>query len=388
MSIFKEHKTIADRSSSDRRRHRDKIDRAIKEGIHNIVAEESIIGKDGKKKIRIPVRGIKEYKFVYGDNSGGKAGAAPGKNIKRGDRFSNQQSSQPGSGQAGDEGGEEYYEVEITLDELSDYLFYDLELPDLIKKSIKKLEAEKIKRKGYRNAGIRPRLDKKETVKRMLRRKNIAKRDVSKEDLEEFPFDDRDLRYRYFKNSTSYSSNAVIFFIMDISGSMSTGKKYLARSFFFLLYHFIRSRYENTELVFIAHDAKAYECSEEQFFQRGSSGGTIVSSALEMMEDIMMKRYHPENWNVYAFQCSDGDNWPSDNENVDKLLQNIRPHCQLFGYCEIEPSDEQLKWSDETSLWTCMKVMADSNLKLAKVSNKTDVWEAFNHFFGGKLADV
>jgi hypothetical protein len=387
MSIFKEHKTIADRSSSDRRRHRDKIDRAIREGIHNIVAEESIIGKDGKKKIKIPVRGIKEYRFVYGDNSGGVVGAAPGKNVKRGDKFSNKSSRQkPGDGEAGNEAGEEYYEVEITLDELAEYLFHDLELPDLVKKSIKKLESEKIKRKGYRNAGIRPRLDKKETVKRMLRRRNIAKRDS--DEVEDFPFNERDLKYRYFKNSTSFSSNAVIFFIMDISGSMGRNKKYLARSFFFLLYHFIRSRYESTELVFIAHDVNAYECSEEQFFQRGSSGGTIASSALEMMESIMLKRYHPENWNVYAFQCSDGDNWPSDNEHVTKLLNNIKPHCQLFGYCEIEPADEQLKWADETTLWGCVKVLADSNFKLAKVSIKTDVWEAFNHFFGGKLANV
>jgi len=389
MSIFKEHKTIADRSSSDRRRHREKIERAIREGIHNIVAEESIIGKDGKKKIKIPVRGIKEYKFVYGENSGGQVGAAPGKNIKRGDRFANKQQGQQsqGDGEPGNQEGEEYYEVEITLDELSDYLFSDLELPDLVKKSIKKLESQKIKRKGFRNEGIRPRLDKKETVKRMLRRKNIAKRDAD-DDVDEFPFSDRDLRYKHFKNSTSYSSNAVIFFIMDISGSMSTTKKYLARSFFFLLYHFIRSRYEKTELVFIAHDVKAYECTEEQFFQRGSGGGTIVSSSLEMMEEVMMKRYHPENWNVYAFQCSDGDNWPSDNDNVAKLLQNIKPHCQLFGYCEIEPSAEQLKWVEETTLWGCMKIMSDKNFKLAKVSAKSDVWEAFSHFFGGKLANV
>ena len=222
----------------------------------------------------------------------------------------------------------------------------------------------------------------------MLRRKKMAQRDTDEDCDEEFPFNERDLRYRHFKNSTSFSSNAVIFFIMDISGSMSKNKKYLARSFFFLLYHFIRSRYENTELVFIAHDVKAYECSEEQFFQRGSSGGTIVSSSLEMMEEIMMARYHPENWNVYAFQCSDGDNWGTDNENVKKLLQSIKPHCQLFGYCEIEPHKEQLKWENETSLWSCMKVMADTNLKLAKVSEKSDVWEAFSHFFGGKLANV
>ena len=174
MSVFKEHKTIADRSSSDRKRHRDKIDRAIKEGIYDIVAEESIIGKDGKKKIKIPVRGIKEYKFVYGQNSGKSVGSAPGKNVKRGDKFANQNGKQKQKGNKPSEGtGEEFYEVEITLDELSEYLFHDLELPDLVKKSIKKIQSKKIKRKGYRNNGIRPRLDKKETVKRMLKRKKI-----------------------------------------------------------------------------------------------------------------------------------------------------------------------------------------------------------------------
>ena len=390
MSIFKEHKSIADRSSSDRRRHREKIDKAIREGIHNIVAEESIIGKDGKKKIKIPVKGIKEYRFVYGKNSGSKVGAGTGKNVKRGDRFANQNTGrEPGDGEAGDGEGEEFYEVEITLDELSEYLFHDLELPDLVKKSIKKLESQKIKRKGYRNNGIRPRLDKKETVKRKIRRKKMVERnDSTRDENDDFPFNERDLKYRYFKNSTAYSSNAVIFFIMDISGSMSKNKKYLARSFFFLLYHFIRSRYENTELVFIAHDSKAYECNEEQFFQRGSSGGTIVSSAYEMMHDIMMKRYYPDNWNIYAFQCSDGDNWGTDNENVKNLVSEIKPHCQLFGYCEIEPQSEQLKWQDETSLWACLNTIQDSSLKLAKVSEKSDVWEAFNHFFGGKLANV
>jgi len=141
MSVFKEHRTNADRSASDRRRHKTKIEKAIKEGIHHIVAEESIIGKDGKKKIKIPVRGIKEYRFIYGDNKNQKVGSAPGKNIKRGQKVGQkQQTGQgPGAGKPGNEKGEEYYEVEITLEELSSYLFDDLELPELEKKHMKKL---------------------------------------------------------------------------------------------------------------------------------------------------------------------------------------------------------------------------------------------------------
>ena len=176
MSIFKEHKTSADRSASDRRRHKEKIDRAIKEGIHNIVAEESIIGQDGKKKIKIPVRGIKEYRFVYGDNGSKKVGSAAGKSIKRGQKVgSKQQQGEQGTGnKPGQEKGEEYYEVEITLEELAHYLFDNLELPDLEKKQMKKILSEKPKRHGYRNEGIRPRLDKKETVKKRSATANCA----------------------------------------------------------------------------------------------------------------------------------------------------------------------------------------------------------------------
>ena len=133
MSIFREHKSIADRSASDRRRHKQKIEKAIRDGVHHIVSEESIIGQDGKKKIKIPVRGIKEYRFIYGDNSSSKkVGSAPGKDIKKGQVVgeADQQQQAPG-GQAGDEKGEEFYEVEITLEELTYYLFNDLELPDL-----------------------------------------------------------------------------------------------------------------------------------------------------------------------------------------------------------------------------------------------------------------
>ena len=170
MSIFKEHKTIADRSATDRRRHKKKIEKAIKEGIHDIIAEESIIGKDGKKKVRIPVRGIKEYRFIYNNEPGNgqkKVGSAQGKNISKGQKIS---SGKPKKGKGkktdkpGNESGDEFYEVEISLEELANYLFDDLDLPELEKKNFTNIVSEKFKRKGYRTQGIRPRLSKKETI--------------------------------------------------------------------------------------------------------------------------------------------------------------------------------------------------------------------------------
>lgn len=388
MSIFKEHKTSADRSASDRRRHKEKIDKAIKEGIYDIVADESIIGQDGKKKIRIPVRGIKEYKFVYGDNGNKKVGSAPGKSVKRGQKVGSKPEQQASGDRAGDEQGEEYYDVEITLEELAHYLFDNLELPELEKKRFKKLLTEKPKRKGYRSWGIRPRLDKKETVKKMLRRKNASKRAGTLEEDESFPFNEKDLRYKHIKNKPRYHSNAVIFFIMDISGSMTQNKKYLARSFFFLLYHFIRSRYENTELVFVAHDTQAYEVSEDQFFRRGSGGGTIVSSAVEMVSDIISRRFHPDSWNVYVFQCSDGDNWPSDNVKLVNLLTSLKEKTQLYGYCEVTPQESNLNWTKESTLAHDLTFLKDSSFRISFISTPQDVWPAFNTFFGGKLANV
>jgi sporulation protein YhbH len=386
MSIFRRHKTIADRSATDRSRHRKKIEEAIKEGIHNIVAEESIIGKGGKKKFRIPVRGIKEYRFVYGDNGSHRVGSAQGKNVHRGQKIGEKEKSGQANGdQPGQEKGEEYYEVELTLEQLAFYLFRDLELPNFEKKRNDKIIAKKIKRKGYRTQGIRPRLDKKKTVLQKIKRMKKAEYSGTRDDEESFPFHEKDLRYKHYKVTEKKSSNAVIFFLMDISGSMTREKKFLARSFFFLLYHFLRSKYDQVELVFISHDVEAYEVTEEQFFGRGSSGGTLVSSALKMTEDIIDTRYHQASWNTYVFQCSDGDNWPGDNTQCASFIETILNKVQFFGYCEIEPNAERIKWISETSLSKLYENFVGDKFRSVGIYSKEDIWSAFKNFFTGEF---
>ena len=387
MSIFRRHKTIADRSAADRARHRKKIEKAIKDGIHNIVAEESIIGKDGKKKFKIPVRGIKEYRFIYGDNGSKRVGSAQGKDVQRGQKIGEKEKKGQGGKpeKPGQDKGEEFYEVELTLEQLADYLFRDLELPNFEKKRNAQVLAKKIKRKGYRSQGIRPRLDKKKTVIQKLKRKNKAKKNGQLDESEEFSFHEKDLRYKHYKVTEKKSSNAAIFFLMDISGSMTRDKKFLARSFFFLLYHFIRSKYDKVELVFISHDVEAYEVTEEQFFGRGSSGGTMVSSALRMTEDIIDSRYHKSSWNTYVFQCSDGDNWPTDNEICTRVIKSLMDKIQFFGYCEIEPSSERLKWLSDTALSKLYESLESDKFKIAGIYAKDDIWIAFKRFFKGEL---
>jgi len=388
MSIFKEHKTTADRSASDRGRHKKKIERALREGIYNIVSDESIIGQSGKKRIKIPVRGIKEYRFVYGDNpENKKAGVAPGRDIKKGQSLGSPRREDSGGQQgAGQDAGEEYYEVEITLEELAAYLFDSLNLPDLEKKRFKNIVFEKTKRHGYRSSGIRPRLSKKETLKNKIRRKNAIKRVKDEQDEEDrFPFHENDLKYHHIKTKTKENSNAVIFFMMDVSGSMSQQKKYIARSFFFLLYQFINHRYDNTDIVFISHTINAKEVSEDDFFKTATSGGTFISSAVELCLDTVNKRYHPENWNIYAFHCSDGDNWPEDTEKAIELSKILKDKSQLYCFCEIIPTEDDQKWNltSSSTMSKHYEFLVDKKFKNVLLTVPEDIWDAFKGLFGG-----
>jgi len=389
MSIFKEHKRNADRSAKDRGRHRQKIERAIREGIYDIVSDESIIGQDGKKKIKIPVRGIKEYRFVYGSNEKNKSvGTAPGKNVSRGQTISEKQKKGGGQNGPGNEKGEEFYEVEITLNELASYLFDGLNLPDIEKRKLNNITGEKFKRSGYRNKGIKPRLSKRETLKNKIKRKKAAERTgaYNPEDDERFAFHESDLKYKHIKASPKENNNAVIFFMIDTSGSMTQPKKFMARSFFFLLYHFLRYKYDNVDLVFISHDVEAKEVTEDQFFGKGSSGGTLISSALDLTLDVIQKRYHPSAWNIYSFHCSDGDNWPSDNEKAIDLSKRLKSICQMYCYVEIIPIDDTLRWSDESSSMSSVYSHAvDGKFKIVKINSPDDIWPQFKRIFGGKF---
>ncbi len=387
MSIFKEHKTIADRSASDRRRHKEKIEEAIKESIHNIVAEESIIGHDGKKKIKIPVRGIKEYKFIFDNGKGSKGvGSAQGKDIKKGQTIKKGKKQQAGGGKPdkpGNNKGEEYYDVEITLDELAKYLFEDLNLPDLEKKLNNNIEVDRIKRKGYRKQGIRVRLSKKETLKNKIRRqkKAIKSGTYDAEGEERFPFHEDDLKYKHIEVKKRPITNACIFFIMDVSGSMTKNKKFLARSFFFLLYQFIRYRYESIDLIFISHTTEASEVNEDDFFKKSSSGGTYISSGLEKALEVIEERYSPTSWNIFTFHCSDGENWMEDNPKAVNYMEKLINISQLAGYIQIHIKGSRV-WGDQMS-----KVFAPlvcDKFKVVNITEKEDIWPEFSRLFGGK----
>jgi uncharacterized protein len=423
-TIFREYRPSdaerSDRSAGDRLRHRQKVRESIRENIADIIAEESIIGKDRDKVIKVPIRGIKEYRFVYGENA---PGAAQGNGDSRPGQVVGKKGEGPGKGdeQAGDRPGIDYYETDVTLEELIEIMFEDLELPNLERRALREIESDySTKRKGYRHVGIRVRLDKRRTAKQRVMRMLASQRsagnrqpapvnaDIDNDDeielddsaapeeaatgtepsalrpgagvrpvTKRYPFHRDDLRYKHLEIDTREESNAAVICIMDTSGSMDTMKKYLARSFFFLLYQFISTRYRNVEIVFIAHHTEAAEVTEEEFFHKGESGGTFISSGYEKALEIIAERYHPSLWNVYAFHCSDGDNFDSDNPAALKAAEQLAEECNLFGYGEIKPLGSRYY---ESSMLNVFRRLQAPNFHTVLIERKEDIWPSFKAF--------
>lgn len=373
----------SDRSARDRMRHRQKMRESIRENIADILSEESIIGRDKDRIIKVPLRSIKEYKFIFGENV---PGVAQGNgSSKPGDVVGPPEPGQPNaSGEAGNEPGVDAIETDITLEELVDIMFEDLELPDLQRKALRQIESTRTtKRKGYRREGIRARLDKRKTSKNRIRRRLAVRKSrgrpvvLDQETRDRFPFHKDDIRYHHVTTDTDIESNAVVICIMDTSGSMGTVKKYLARSFYFLLYQFVRLKYEKVELVFIAHHTEAKEVTEEEFFHKVESGGTYISSGYEKALEIIQERYHPSLWNVYAFHCSDGDNFYSDNDKALESARELCKLCNLFGYGEIKPSGSAYY---SGSMLEVFKNISEPNFQAIVIEKREDLWKGFRSF--------
>ena len=378
MAIFRDHNLTPidhDRAVEDRRRHRQLVEKSIKENLGDILSEESIIGQSKDKKIKIPIKGLKEYEFIFGKNKGG-VGSGDGTE-KRGEVIGKEKAEGEGKGNkgAGDEEGEDIYETEITLEDALNYLLEDLELPDMDKKKFSEILTENsIKRAGYQKHGINPRLAKKRTVVEKIKRqqgKSKALMEAAEgEKIERLPFKNEDLRYHRVKQVLKRESNASILCVMDVSGSMDSTKKYLARSFFFVLSQFITSKYTNVEVSFIAHTTVAKEVNERDFFHKVESGGTYISSGLNKALEIIDKRYNPDYWNVYVFCVSDGDNWKEDNIKAVDAAKDICKVSNLFAYAELM-----------NTYYSSMKNIFDTgviskNYISVDIKEKQDLWKA------------
>ncbi len=351
------------------------MEKSIKENLGDILSEESIVGESKNKKFKIPIKGIKEYQFVYGKNSRGVATGVGDE--KRGEKIGsgNKKLSKGNQGPGNDE-GDDVYETEITLEELMDYISEDLNLPNLDQKKYSEIVTETSgKKRGYQTHGIRPRLAKKKTVMSKIARKQGKKRALkeleSEGEIDRFPFREEDLRYYRVKLKPRKDSNAVMIFIMDASGSMDITKKYLARSYFFVLATFLKRKYNNIAFEFIYHTTVARRVDEFEFFHKSESGGTYISSGINEALQLIEEKYPPAAWNIYSIYASDGDNWSEDNEKAVIAVKNICEISNMFGYAELLPSTYTT-----TMYHKFKKEVTSEKFVPVIIKEKKDLWEA------------
>jgi len=358
----------------DQQRHKEKIKEAIKKNLSDIVSEENIILSDGKKTFKVPIRSLDEYRFRYDPGQRQGVGQGGG-DSKVGDVVGQGQQPGPGQGkEAGDQPGVDYYEAEVTLDELAALIFEDLGLPNLEEKKQQELASEAVRFTDVRKKGIMANLDKKRTILENLKR-NAAKGDPHFGNIH-----NDDLRFKTWEQEIKFQSNAVVFAMMDVSGSMGEFEKYIARSFYFWMMRFLRTKYEKVRIVFISHHTEAKEVTEEEFFHKGESGGTQVSSAYELALQIIAERYPPQDWNIYPFHFSDGGNLPWDNDRCVELVYKFIDICNIFGYGEIRESHYSLM----STLMNAYSRIDDKKFVGVTISDKSEVYPALRKFFSQK----
>lgn len=368
---------LSEKGQKDAERHRQKIDKAIRENVRDVIGEESIITDRKGKKVKIPVRGLKDYRFIYGGNDGG-AGVGQGDG-EGGDVIDQKpkpgQGNQPGGREAGDQPGVDYIETEVDIDYLIEIMFQDLGLPWIEEKK----KAQHLVPKGWKfdtisKKGIQPRIHKKRTLMEAVKRMVAYAAEIMEEcgctqdeansaliqahgDLiesieiiksgklekvykDEVFIEDDDLRFKQIEQDVEYQSKAVIICMMDVSGSMTMDKKYLARSMLFWLVEFLRKVYDNVEVVFITHTTTAQVVDEDTFFYKGESGGTKCASAFQLANYKIETEFPLSDWNVYCVYLSDGEDFNT-KETVTEIDIMLKKKINMLSYVEITPEEEE-----------------------------------------------
>ena len=363
--------TLHRKGDQDQRRHMEKVKEAIKQNLPDIVSEESIITSDGENIIKIPIRSLDEYKIRYNHDEKQHVGQGDG-DSQIGDVIARDPNSgdQAGAGEgAGDQPGEDVYEIDISITDIEDALFSELTLPYLEEKEESTLEVTDIEFNDVRKKGLIGNIDKKRTILSALKRNaRDGKTSIT-------PIYDDDLRFKTWNEVTQYESNAVIFAMMDTSGSMGVFEKMISRSFFFWMTRFLRTKYDHVDIVFIAHHTRAKVVTEEEFFHKGESGGTICSSAYEKALELIDDKYQPHLYNIYPFHFSDGDNLSSDNKNCIHLVHELMKVATIFGYGEVNA------YRRYSTLMSAYRRIDHPKFMHYILKQKQDVYHALTYFF-------
>ncbi|QFF97696.1 sporulation protein YhbH [Psychrobacillus glaciei] len=370
--ISQENWSLHRKGYQDQERHMDKVKEAIKDNLPDLISEESIIMSNGREVIKIPIRSLDEYKIRYNHDKTKHVGQGDG-DSQVGEIIARDPSS-GGSGagqgkQAGDQAGKDYYEAEVTIAELENILFKEMELPNLQQKEQAEITTDKVEFNDIRKKGLMGNIDKKRTIITAI------KRNAMKGKAEISPLHNDDLRFKTWDEVTKPESKAVVLAMMDTSGSMGAFEKYCARSFFFWMTRFLRSKYETVEIEFIAHHTEAKVVTEEAFFSKGESGGTICSSAYQKALELIAEKYNPARFNIYPVHFSDGENMTSDNEKCIKLVNELMEVSSMFGYGEVNAH------SRYSTLMNTYKKLENPKFRYYVLKENRDVYEALKSLF-------
>jgi uncharacterized protein len=381
MSVQRNDWSLQRKGQIDQDRHKERVREAIKKNLGSIVSNESIILSDGKRVVKVPIRSLDEYKFRYDYRKKKHIATGDGK-TKVGDVIAREGEPGQGPGQgpgAGDQPGQEYYEAEVDIDEIAKLIFEDLHLPYLEEKAKQAVESTTTKFTEIRRSGILSNLDKRRSLIENIKR---TARETGSAELGRFKKED--LRYKTWQEQMTYESNAVVIAMMDVSGSMGEFKKYIARSFYFWMVRFLKTKYDHVKIVFISHHTEAKEVTEQQFFTQGESGGTVVSSAYRLALEIIGKLYPTKDWNIYPFHFSDGDNYYSDNDEAVRLADELIRMCNLFGYGEIGEEGASSYRRSSGALLSIFKDRLKDQERFVgvRIDDKEDVYPALKDFFG------
>ncbi len=426
--------TSGKKSLGNRQRFVRRAKEIIRKAVKKSVSQRGIQDQRGET-VSIPTKGLGEPQYRHDPTTGRQRNILSGNDrFSRNDRISKPEGE--GGGQGGGKGGdnasdggegEDNFDFVVPRNEYLDILFEGLELPDMIKKHLKQTTVFTMHRSGFTTAGNPSNLDLLRTMRQSLGRRIAFKRpdlveiDEAEERLEELeskreeegvtdeevheieelssriiemkrkqmkvPYiDPIDVRFRNFEKHPEPMTNAVMFCLMDVSGSMREWDKELAKRFFILLNLFLERQYDNVDVVFIRHTHIARECDEDTFFHSKETGGTVVSTALEKMKEIIRDRYPSDQWNIYAAQASDGDNWGSDNKLCVEILNDILKLCQYYAYIEI--LDPRLRGSfknsdDGTDLWKTYRIVYKRapHFEMKRVSDPKDIYPVFRELF-------
>lgn len=365
------------RGKRDSARHKELLKKAIKDNLEEIITQYDLITTDGDKKVKIPIRFLDYYKFKFGKKNSSN-GVGQGISGKKGQKYRITKRSK--SNGPGGDGGDHHYEDEISVDEMVDIVLEDLNLPWLKPNEESFIESKEEIFNSIEKKGLMSNLDIKRTLINNIKR-NISKK--NKNIIGDFSNDD--LRFRDWDNEIEYSSNANIYMMMDVSGSMTKERRDIAKTYYFWMVQFLKRKYKKINLFFIVHDTTAKFVNQKEFFTISAAGGTKCSSAFELARDHILENYADDKYNNYVFEFSDGDNIKSDSLKCVKIINEFISYCRAIGYGEIH-SDFSSIWQEENENLSSILNRKIKRTRLVSLifKDKSDIFLNLKKFFNIK----